>query len=74
MLTLFPRLFRSFALCMTMLLCVVTASAQEKAPVLVSLDGEFGLENSLSAQAIESSCTSHRSPRLATRRSGRQSY
>ncbi len=50
----FPRMFRSFALCMTMLLCVVvTASAQEKAPVLVGLDGEFGLEHSISAQAIE---------------------
>ncbi len=51
--TLFPRIFRRFALCMTMLLCVVTASAAEKAPVLVGLDGEFGLENSFSAQAIE---------------------
>ncbi len=51
--TLFPRIFRSFALCITMLLCVVTASAQDKAPVLVGLDGEFGLEHSISAQAIE---------------------
>ncbi len=51
--TLFPRMFRSFALCMIMLLCVVTARAAEKAPVLVGLDGEFGLENSFSAQAIE---------------------
>ncbi len=51
--TLFPRLFRSFALCMIMLLCVVTASAAEKAPVLVGQDGEFGRENSYSAQAIE---------------------
>ena len=49
----FPRMFRSFALCMTMLLCAVTASAADKAPLLVGLDGEFGLENSLSAQAIE---------------------
>ncbi len=53
MMTLFPRMFRSFALCMTMLLCVVPASAQKKEPVLVGLDGEFGLENSISAQAIE---------------------
>ncbi len=53
MLTLFPKMFRSFALCMIMLLCVVTARAAEKAPVLVGLDGEFGLENSFSAQAIE---------------------
>ncbi len=53
MMTLFPRIFRSFALCMIMLLCVVTASAAEKVPVLVGLDGEFGLENSFSAQAIE---------------------
>ncbi len=53
MMTLFPRMFRSFALCMTMLLCVVTASAAEKVPVLVGLDGEIGLENSFSAQAIE---------------------
>ncbi len=53
MVTLFPRLFRSFALCMTMLLCVVTARAAEKAPVLVGLDAEFGVENSLSAPAIE---------------------
>ncbi len=51
--TLFPRMFRNFALCMTMLLCVVTAQAAEKAPVLVGLDGEFGLEHSISAQAIE---------------------
>lgn len=53
MMTLFPKIFRSFALCMIMLLCVVTARAAEKAPVLVGLDGEFGLENSFSAQAIE---------------------
>ncbi len=53
MMTLFQRIFRSFALCMIMLLCVVTARAAEKAPVLVGLDGEFGLENSYSAQAIE---------------------
>ncbi len=53
MVTLFPRLFRSFALCMTMLLCVVTARAAEKAPVLVGFDGEFGLDTSISAQAIE---------------------
>ncbi len=53
MATLFPRMFRSFALCMIMPLCVVTARAAEKAPVLVGLDGEFGLENSFSAQAIE---------------------
>ncbi len=33
MVTLFPRVFRSFALCMTMLLCVVTARAAEKATV-----------------------------------------
>ncbi len=44
MVTLFRRMFRSFALCMTMLLCVVTARAAEKAPVLVGLDAEFGLE------------------------------
>ncbi len=50
---LFPRISRSFALCMMMLLCVVTAQATEKAPVLVGLDGEFSLENSISAQAIE---------------------
>ncbi len=53
MMTWFPKMFRNFALCMTMLLCVVTASAAEKAPVLVGLDGEFGLEDSISAQAIE---------------------
>ncbi len=53
MMTLFPRMFRNFALCMIMLLCVVTARAAEKAPVLVGLDGEFGLETSISAQAIE---------------------
>ncbi len=53
MVTLFPKIFRNFALCMTMLLCVVTARAAEKAPVLVGLDGEFGLEHSISAQAIE---------------------
>ncbi len=46
-------LARGFALCMTMLLCVATARAAEKAPVLVGLDGEFGYENSFSAQAIE---------------------
>ncbi len=53
MMTLFPKMFRGFALCMITLLCVVTARAAEKAPVLVGLDGEFGLENSFSAQAIE---------------------
>ncbi len=53
MATLFPKMFRSFALCMTMLLCVVTANAAEKAPVLVGLSAEFGVENSISAQAIE---------------------
>ena len=53
MLTLFPKMSRSFALCMIMLLCVVTARAADKAPVLVGLDGEFGVENSFSAQAIE---------------------
>ncbi len=53
MMTLFPRMFRNFALCMFMLLCVVTARAAEKAPVLVGLDGEFGFANSYSAQAIE---------------------
>jgi len=36
-----------------MLLCVVPAQAAEKVPVLVGLDGEFGLKNSFSAQAIE---------------------
>ncbi len=53
MMTLFPRIFRSFALCMTMLLCVVTARATSMPPVLVGLDGEFGQENNISAQAIE---------------------
>ncbi len=53
MLTLFPKMLRSFALCMTMLLCVVTARATSMPPVLVGLDGEFGLENNFSAQAIE---------------------
>ncbi len=53
MMTLFPRMFRNFALCMIMLLCVVTASAAEKAPVLVGLDAEFGIIGSFSAQAIE---------------------
>ncbi len=53
MMILFPRMFRSFALCLTMLLCVGTANAAEKAPVLVGLDGEFSRENSFSAQAIE---------------------
>ncbi len=56
--TLFPKMFRSFVLCMTMLLCVVTAQATDKAPtkkapVLVGQDGEFGREHSTSAQAIE---------------------
>ncbi len=51
--TSFPKMFRSFALCMIMLLCVGTAGAAEKTPVLVGLDAEFGLENSTSAQAIE---------------------
>ncbi len=50
---LFPRAFRGFALCMIMLLSMDTVQAAEKAPVLVGLDGEFGLENSISAQAIE---------------------
>ncbi len=53
MMTLFPKMFRSFALCMTMLLCVVPASAADKAPVLVGLDAEFGVQGSTSAQAIE---------------------
>jgi len=53
MVTLFTRMSRSCALCMIMLLCVVTARAADKAPLLVGLDGEFGLENSISAQAIE---------------------
>ncbi len=58
MMALFTRMFRSFALCMTMLLCVVTAQAAnktplEKAPVLVGLDAEFGVQGTLSAQAIE---------------------
>jgi len=53
MITLFPKIFRSFALCMIMLLCVATAQAAEKTPVLVGLDGEFGLDNSISAQAID---------------------
>ncbi len=53
MMTLFPRIFRSFALCMTMLLCVVTARAAEKASVLVGLDGEFGRQNSFAAPAFE---------------------
>ncbi len=58
MLTLFPTIFRSFVLCMIMLLCVGTAlatgkAAKDKVPVLVGLDAEFGLENSFSAQAIE---------------------
>ncbi len=52
MLTLFPKISR-IALCMIMLLCVVTASAQEKSPVLVGQDAEFGRENSISAQAVE---------------------
>ncbi len=51
--TLFPKISRSFALCMTLLLCVGTANAAEKAPVLVGLDAELGLEHSFSAQAIE---------------------
>ena len=42
-----------FALPMAMLLGAATARAADKAPVLVGLDGEFGLENSTSAQAIE---------------------
>ncbi len=50
---LFPRMFRSFALCMIMPLCVATARAAEKAPVQVGMDGEFGLLSSFSAQAIE---------------------
>ncbi len=53
MVTLFPRMFRSFALCMTMLLCVVTARAASMSPVLVGLDAELDLEHSISAQAIE---------------------
>ncbi len=51
--TLFPKMFRNFALCMTMLLCVVTTQAAEKAPVLVGLNAEFGVEGTISAQAIE---------------------
>lgn len=50
---LFPKMSRSFALCTIMLLCLVTARATEKLPVLVGFDGEFGVENSFSAQAIE---------------------
>ncbi len=53
MAVLFPKMFRNFALCMITLLCVVTASAAEKEPVLVGLDAEFDLEGSFSAQAIE---------------------
>lgn len=57
MMTFFPGMLRSFALCIitisTMTLCMVTAQAADKAPVLVGLDGEFGRENSISAQAIE---------------------
>ncbi len=53
MMNLFPRMFVSFALCVSMLLGMDTARAAEHAPVLVGLDGEFGLENSTSAQAIE---------------------
>ncbi len=55
MITSFPKMFRSFALNMSMimLLSMGTAQAAEKAPVLVGLDGEFGLEGSISAQAIE---------------------
>ena len=51
------RTFNSVAfacvLSMSMLFSVFTARAQGKTPVLVGLDGEFGLENSNSAQAIE---------------------
>ncbi len=53
--TLSPRAFRSFALSMSiiMLLSMGTVQAAEKAPVLVGLDGEFGLDGSISAQTIE---------------------
>ncbi len=55
MITSFPRAFRTFALSMIMImfLSMGTTQAVEKAPVLVGMDGEFGLENSISAQAIE---------------------
>ncbi len=53
MMTLFPRMFCSFALGMIMLLCVGTANAAEKAPVLVGLDADLGPEPGIAAQAIE---------------------
>ncbi len=53
MLTLFPKMLRSFALCMTMLLCVIPARATSMPPVLVGLDAEFGVVGTISAQAIE---------------------
>ena len=37
----------------TMVLCMVTAQAADKTPVLVGLDGEFSRVGSVSAQAIE---------------------
>ncbi len=57
MMTLSSRIFRSFALSMILLLPMgttqVAQAAEHKAPVLVGIDGEFGLEDSISAQAIE---------------------
>lgn len=48
-----PRIFCRFALHMAMLLCMVASHAADRKPVLVGLDGEFGLDSSTSAQAIE---------------------
>lgn len=49
------KMLRYLAPCMAvaLTLSMVTAHALDKAPVLVGLDGEFGRENSISAQAIE---------------------
>ncbi len=50
----FPRIFGGLALCLSLLLGTAQAAqAAEKVPVLVGMDGEFGLEDSISAQAIE---------------------
>ncbi len=48
----FSRLFFRLLGCLCVLLCAA-AQAAGKAPVLVGLDGEFGLDSSTSAQAIE---------------------
>ena len=43
-------------LLLTLLLITCVVHGADKPPVLVGLDAEFGLDNSISAQAIELSC------------------